>query len=64
MKEMCASCAGTGEIGCEHCGGTGTEPEVSLLDQDCHKCHGTGKSRCPECHGSGLIEIAALRAGK
>ncbi|HZS05656.1 MAG TPA: hypothetical protein VFD58_12525 [Blastocatellia bacterium] len=64
MKDMCINCAGTGEIACEHCGGVGQEPEASLLDQECHKCRGTGKENCPECRGSGLIELAALRAGR
>ena len=53
MKETCANCEGTGSVRCEHCGGSGRMPDVSLLDEDCHGCQGTGKARCPECDGAG-----------
>ncbi len=55
MKETCAKCGGTGEIRCDHCGGSGKMPDISLIGEDCLKCHGTGKNRCPECQGSGAL---------
>ena len=55
MKETCANCEGTGMIHCEHCGGSGQEPDSGLLDESCHKCQGTGEARCPECAGTGFL---------
>ena len=43
MKEMCLPCYGTGQIGCQTCGGTGIMPNISLLGEDCLKCEGSRK---------------------
>lgn len=55
MKETCANCEGIGKIKCEHCGGSGLMPEVSLLDQTCRQCQGTGQAPCPACNGVGAL---------
>jgi hypothetical protein len=55
MKEMCANCYGTGNVPCEHCGGTGVMPNVSLLGEACQKCKGTRTERCQLCHGTGFL---------
>lgn len=55
MKEMCLDCYGTGRIRCQHCGGTGVMPNVSLLGEDCLKCNGSGYERHQLCRGTGYI---------
>jgi len=63
--EICGAChgsgsAGTGEISCPQCKGTGNVMQMAgamKFNLTCPRCHGSGKLRnaCPTCGGDGRI---------
>lgn len=54
MKKMCLPCYGSGQIGCQSCGGTGVMPGITQLGEDCRKCDGSRKGSCQLCRGRGF----------
>lgn len=57
MKEMCLECSGSGQVECQHCGGSGLEAASALLHDTCRKCQGTRCEPCGHCGGTGQIEM-------